>query len=257
MFSAVKPETKPETRVVVTATRRLSAGMIRVHFRADDLSAFEGSVCTDRFLRLEIPVGDGSTVCRTYTALEPSVAERTFAIDFVLHGDEGVAGRWAAHAGPGDVLTVRGPGGTYAPDPAADWHLLVGDESGLPAIRAALAALPADAVGYAVIEVPSAEHLQQVEAPAGVEVRWLDAQVDPPLATVVRELPWRLGRVHAFVHGEAEVTMQRIRPYLLHERGMPRGDLSISGYWRRGNTEDGFRTWKRSQAVDGQVAYAR
>ncbi|MEI7059057.1 siderophore-interacting protein [Nocardioides sp. CCNWLW239] len=257
MFRAVKPETKPDTRVVVTATRRLSAGMTRVYFRAEDMAAFVGSVCTDRFLRLEIPVGDGSTACRTYTALEPSVADGTLAVDFVHHGDEGVAGRWAATAGPGDVLTVRGPGGTYAPDPTADWHLLVGDESGLPAIRAALAVLPPDAVGYAVIEVPSAEHVQQVQAPAGVVVRWLDATVDPPLDAVVRELPWLVGRVHAFVHGEAEMTMQRIRPYLLRERGVPRGDVSISGYWRRGNNEDSFRTWKRTQSVDRQVAYAR
>ena len=256
MFRAVKPESKPETRVVVASTRRLSAGMTRVHFRAEDLSVFEGSVCTDRFVRLEIPVGDGSTVCRTYTALDPSVTEGTLAVDFVHHGDEGVAGRWAATAGVGDVLTMRGPGGTYAPDPAADWHLLVGDESGLPAIRAALAALPAEAVGYAVIEVPGADHLQSLAAPAGVEVRWVDATVDPPLETVVRELPWLLGRVHAFVHGEAEVTMQRIRPYLLRERGMPRGDLSISGYWRRGNNEDSFRVWKRGLAADPQVAYA-
>lgn len=256
MFRAVKPESKPETRVVVTSTQRLSAGMTRVHFRAEDLSAFAGSVCTDRFVRLVIPTSDGSTVVRTYTAVDPSVAEGTLAVDFVLHGDHGVAGRWAAGAQPGEVLTVRGPGGTYAPDPTADWHLLVGDESGLPAIRAALATLPADAVGYAVIEVPSSQHLQPLRAPAGVEVRWLDATVDPPLEDVVRELPWLLGRVHAFVHGEARVTMQRIRPYLLRDRGMPRGDLSISGYWRRGNSEDTFRTWKREQGADRQVAHA-
>jgi NADPH-dependent ferric siderophore reductase len=72
----------------------------------------------------------------------------------------------------------------------------------------------------------------------------------------VRELPWLLGRVHAFVHGEAEVTMQRIRPYLLRERGVPRGDLSISGYWRRGSNEDSFRTWKRAQRVEPVGAYA-
>lgn len=256
MFRAVKPESKPETRVVVTSTRRLSAGMTRVHFRAEDLSAFEGSVCTDRFVRLEIPVGDGATVCRTYTALEPSLAEGTLAVDFVHHGDEGVAGRWAATAAPGDVLTVRGPGGTYAPDPAADWHLLVGDESGLPAIRAALAALPADAVGHAVIEIPGADHLQPLAAPDGVEVRWVVAGVDPPLEAVVRELPWLLGRVHAFVHGEAGVTMRGIRPYLLSERAVPRGDLSISGYWRRGSSEDTFRRWKRGQRVEPVVAYA-
>ena len=199
---------------------------------------------------------DGSTVTRTYTAVDPSPAEGTFAVDFVLHGDEGVAGRWAATVRPGDGLTVRGPGGTYAPDLTADWHLLVGDESGLPAIRAALATLPADARGYAVIEVPSAVHRQPLEAPAGVEVRWVDALVDAPLEDVVRDLPWLLGRVHAFVHGESRVTMRRIRPYLLNERGMPRGDLSISGYWRRGNSEDAFRTWKRAQNTDRQAAYA-
>ncbi|TQL67814.1 NADPH-dependent ferric siderophore reductase [Nocardioides albertanoniae] len=256
MFRAVKPETKPETRVEVTSTQRLSPGMTRVHFRADDLSAFVGSVCTDRFLRLEIPLADGSTVVRTYTALDPSITEGTFAIDFVLHGDAGAAGCWAASTEPGEALTVRGPGGTYAPDPTADWHLLVGDESGLPAIRAALAALPADARGHAVIEVRSDDHRQPLAAPAGVEVRWVDAIFDPPLDDVVRELPWLLGRVHAFVHGEAGMTMRRIRPYLLRERGMPRGDLSISGYWRRGNSEDAFRSWKRAQASARPAAYA-
>ena len=45
----------------------------------------------------------------------------------------------------GDVLVFTGPSGGYRPDPAADWHLLVGDESALPAIAASLEALPADA----------------------------------------------------------------------------------------------------------------
>ena len=47
---------------------------------------------------------------------------------------------------PGDTVRLMGPGGAYAPDPAADWHLLAGDEAGLPALSAALEALPADAV---------------------------------------------------------------------------------------------------------------
>ena len=48
-------------------------------------------------------------------------------IDFVVHGDDGVAGPWAAAAQPGDELLLHGPGGAYAPDPDADWHLMVGD----------------------------------------------------------------------------------------------------------------------------------
>ena len=75
-------------------------------------------------------------------------AERgEISIDFVVHGEHGVAGPWAASVKPGDPAYLMGPSGAYAPDPAADWHLLAGDEAGLPAISAALEAMPPDAVG--------------------------------------------------------------------------------------------------------------
>ena len=50
--------------------------------------------------------------------------------------------------------------------------------------------------------------------------------------------------MHAFVHGEAAEVMHDIRPYLLKERGLDRDQVSISGYWRRGRSEEGFRQWK-------------
>src|SRR5690606_21164117 len=85
---------------------------------------------------------------RTYTvrAWDPDALELT--LDFVHHGDEGLAGPWAANARPGDELFMLGPGGGYAPDPGADWHLLAGDESALPAIAASLEALPEGARAY-------------------------------------------------------------------------------------------------------------
>jgi NADPH-dependent ferric siderophore reductase len=254
---------KPQTHLVVTATERLSPGMVRLRFRSDDLGAFAGSTFTDRYVKLVFETPDGP-VLRTYTALEPdhdaTTGEGTVAIDFVIHGTDGVAGPWAARARPGDTLVARGPGGAYSPDPAADWHLLAGDEAGLPAIRAALAALPADARGYAVVEVPGPDHEQELVKPDGVELTWLHtgsathhAAEDavgavPELEAVVRALPWLEGRVHAFVHGEAQTVMHGIRPYLVKERGLPRADVSISGYWRRGRTEESFREWKRELA---------
>ena len=66
-----------------------------------------------------------------------------------------------------------GPSGAYAPDPAADWHLLAGDESALPAIGAALEALPANAIGKAFIEVAGPEDEIPLTAPEGVEVSWV------------------------------------------------------------------------------------
>jgi NADPH-dependent ferric siderophore reductase len=234
--------------------------MVRLRFRAEDLSAFAGSLFTDRYVKLAFELEDGP-VLRTYTALEPDVAAGTLAIDFVVHGTEGVAGPWAVSARPGDVVVARGPGGAYTPDPAADWHLLAGDEAGLPAIRAALAALPAEARGHVVLEVPSADHEQPLEHPEGVTVTWLHTGgtahhaleaaegAEPALVGAVRALPWLPGRVQAFVHGEARTVMHGIRPYLLAERGLPREDVSISGYWRRGRTEESFREWKRDLAA--------
>lgn len=258
---------KPLTELTVTATERVSPGMVRVRFAAVDPAAFAEafgpSRFTDRYVKLVFEGEDGSRALRTYTALDPDVAAGTLTIDFVVHGtgDEGLAGPWALSARPGDRISVRGPGGAYAPDPAADWHLFAGDESGLPAIRAALAALPADARGYAVVEVPDATHEQALPAPAGVEVTWVhggttthEAMVDasgqePPLLAAVRRLAWLPGRVQAFVHGEAQVVMHGVRPYLLREREVPRADVSISGYWRRGRTEEAFREWKAQLAA--------
>jgi len=241
------------TELVVASREQLTPGMVRVRFTAADpadfAEAFGASAFTDRYVKLVFPQADGGSVVRTYTALDPDVAAATLAIDFVVHGTEGIAGPWAAGAEPGERIMVRGPGGAYAPDAAADWHLLACDEAGLPAVRAALAALPPDAHGYAVVQVPADAHRQPLAGPVGVTVSWV---VDPDpgaLADAVRALSWLPGRVHAFVHGEAETVMHGIRPYLLRERAVPRGDVSISGYWRRGRTEEGFREWKRDLAA--------
>jgi NADPH-dependent ferric siderophore reductase len=237
------------TELTVVSTERLSPGMVRVRFRGD-LAAFEGSPFTDRYVKLFFPSDSDRPTLRTYTVADLDPAAGTLAIDFVVHGDQGIAGPWAAAARPGDTISVRGPGGAYAPDPTADWHLLAGDEAAIPALRAALATLPADARGYAVIEVDGPSYEQDVVAPPGVALTWLHrADPDHPgLAGAVRALPWLEGRVHAFVHGEAHVVMHEVRPYLLAERGVPREDLSISGYWRQGRTEEAFREWKAQLA---------
>jgi NADPH-dependent ferric siderophore reductase len=242
-----------------------------VWFHSDDLSAFVGSVSTDRYVKLVFPkpgvvypepldvralrgtmAPEDLPVVRTYTAIYPDIEAGTVAIDFVIHGDEGVAGPWAATAQPGDTLMVNGPGGRYAPDPAADWHLLVGDESAVPAISAALAALAdaaPDAVARVVVEVDSAAHEPPLAelGPTGAEIVFVhrDANAgNSALVDSVRNLGWLPGRVQVFAHGEADAIMHGLRPYLLSERGLLRDQVSISGYWRRGSTEEGFREWK-------------
>ena len=168
-------------------------------------------------------------------------------LDFVVHGDEGVAGPWAAAAKVGDPVRFQGPGGGYAPDPEAAWHLLAGDESALPAIAAALEGMPAGAIVKAFIEVEDAAEEQKLETPADAEITWLRRDGRPvgeALVAAVRRLTFPAGEVHAFVHGEATF-VKDLRALLRVERGLPMSRLSISGYWRRGLNEDGWQSSKR------------
>jgi NADPH-dependent ferric siderophore reductase len=223
-----------------------------------DVDALPQPLTLDSFN--ELPV-EQRPVVRTYTVRRVDAEHREIAIDFVVHGEHGVAGPWAASATPGQPAYLTSPNGAYAPDPAADWHLLAGDEAAVPAIGAALEALPDNAIGKVFIEVAGPEDKIALRAPAGVEVRWIYrggradlvsedlAGDNAPLIAAVKEATWLPGQVQVFIHGEAQAVMHSLRPYIRKERGVDATwASSISGYWRRGRTEETFRQWKRELA---------
>ncbi|KRF17985.1 hypothetical protein ASG90_06610 [Nocardioides sp. Soil797] len=266
------------TLLTVTSTEQLTPHLVRVHFTGD-LAHFAESSETDRYvklifkqpgvdypepldmkaLRATLPA-DQLPVVRTYTVRTLDVAAGSLSIDFVVHGDDGVAGPWAAAAATGDELLANGPGGGYAPRAEADWHLLACDEAGLPAVAAAIDALPDDAVARVLVEVAGEDDVIELDEGANVEVTWLlrgapshdvpdeRAGRNAPLVQAVRDLEWLPGTVQVFVHGEAAAVMHGIRPFLFTERGLAREAVSISRYWRRGRTEEGFREWKQELA---------
>jgi NADPH-dependent ferric siderophore reductase len=187
---------------------------------------------------------------RTYTvrAYDETAAELT--LDFVYHGDEGLAGPWAAAARPGDLVIFLGPGGGYAPDPAADWHLLVGDESALPAIARALERIPSGVPAHAFVEMANAAEEQPLASAADLHVTWVHRESiggvrGEALVTAVREAELPNGQVHAFLHGEAGFVKQ-LRHHLRFERGVTKEALSVSGYWRLGRDDEGWRAEKAS-----------
>ncbi|SDQ22299.1 siderophore-interacting protein [Microbacterium sp. cf332] len=239
---------RPSIELEVVATERLSAQLVRVTLGGDGFAGFENRPETDKYVKLKFttPAPESAPVTRTYTVRSVDAVAGTLSIDFVVHGDEGLAGPWAGRAQVGERIELMGPGGGYAPDAAADWHLLAGDLSAVPAIAAALEALPADATGRAFIEVESDEAILPLAAPAGIEVEWIvDAGHDPDaLAAVVRQCDWHAGDVQVFAHGERE-SMKALRRVLFDERGLDRARVSLSGYWARGRTEDRFQAEKR------------
>lgn len=222
-----------------------------------DVASLPQPLTLDSFAGL--PAEHQPTV-RTYTVRRVDPEAREITVDFVVHGEHGVAGSWAAAAQSGDTLHLMGPSGAYSPDPAADWHLFAGDEAGLPAISAALEALPPNAVGKAFIEVAGPEDEIELIAPDSVEITWIyrggradlvgeDRAGDhAPLVEAVTTALWLPGQVQVFIHGEAQAVMHNLRPYIRKERGVEAKWASISGYWRRGRTEETFRQWKRELA---------
>ncbi|OKJ96934.1 FAD-binding protein [Streptomyces sp. CB03234] len=253
-----------EARVV--RTERLTPHMVRIVLGGEGLAGFAADEFTDHYIKLIFPAA-GVTypepfdmarireefpreqwpTTRTYTVRAWDADQLELTVDFVVHGDEGLAGPWAARAQVGETVRFLGPGGGYAPDPAADWHLLVGDESALPAIAASLERLPEGAVGHAFIEVESQDEEQKIALPSGVELRWLHRggrPVGDALLAAVRDLDFPPGDVHAFVHGEAGF-VKDLRRHLRLERQVPRERLSISGYWRLGQTDEAWRAVKR------------
>ncbi|KAB2380517.1 siderophore-interacting protein [Actinomadura montaniterrae] len=253
-------------RGTVLRTERLTPHMIRVVLGGEGLAGFGAGAFTDHYVKLlfpqpgveypepfdmekvraEMPRDQWPSV-RTYTvrAWDPDAVELT--IDFVHHGDKGIAGPWAASVRPGEEIFFNGPGGAYAPSADAGWHLLVGDESALPAIAASLERIPAGAPARVFIEVAGPEEEQDLRAPAGTELVWLHrngGQVGDLLVEAVQKLDFPEGDVHAFVHGEANF-VKALRRHLRVDRGLPMERLSISGYWRRGRDEDGWQSSKR------------
>ncbi|WP_431232785.1 siderophore-interacting protein [Mycolicibacterium psychrotolerans] len=265
----------------VVSTEQLAPHMVRVVLGGTGFDTFTPGEFTDSYVKFvfvrddidvaslphpltldsfkDTPAEQQPTV-RTYTVRRVDPEARQITVDFVVHGEHGVAGPWAASAKPGDTIYLMGPGGAYAPDPAADWHLFAGDEAGLPAISAALEALPPNAVGKAFIEVAGPEDEVELNAPESVAINWIyrggradlvgddRAGDNAPLIEAVTTTLWLPGQVQVFIHGEAQAVMHNLRPYIRKERGVDAKWASISGYWRRGRTEETFKQWKRELA---------
>src|SRR5215213_8639390 len=171
----------------------LTPRMARIVLGGDALEGFGAGAFTDHYVKLLFPpLGAPYTApfdpaaikaelprehwprMRTYTVRAWDAERRRLTIDFVAHGDSGVAGPWAAAARPGDRLQLAGPGGAYAPDPEADWHLMVGDASVLPAIGASLERVPPGIPVHVLVEIEDASDRIELETPGDLHLRWVD-----------------------------------------------------------------------------------
>lgn len=275
------PRRRPRIPMTATVrrTEQISPSMVRVVLGGDELGRFTPSPSTDSYVKLvflaagfeyprpldlgavrETLPPEAAPRLRTYTVRAFDAERAELTLDVVVHGDEGLAGPWARNASVGDEVLLLGPGGGYAPDPSAAWHLLIGDESALPAIAVAAEALPSTARAHVVVEVAHAGDEISLDVPPAAHVTWVHRDGRRPgegLVAAVRQLSWPEGLPQAFVHGEAGF-VRELRRWLLVDRGVPREQISISGYWRLGTDDEGWRAakadWNRVVEDDERLA---
>lgn len=234
--------------LTVLSNESLTPHMRRIRLHGDSLSGFPDDQ-ESGYVKLMLEGEDDSKpVLRSYTIRAFSAENRELTLDFVDHGDSGPASAWARRAAPGDPAVVRGPGEKKLADPDADWFLLAGDMSALPALAVNLEQLPAQARGYALIEVLTEADRQEIEVPGGVDVRWIvnenNEQENTILADAIRDLEWLPGTPYPWFAGEFN-TMRLVRRYFRDEKGIDKRAMYVSSYWKIGETDEGMKRAKR------------
>jgi NADPH-dependent ferric siderophore reductase len=207
--------------------------MRRVTVQSDAMIGLELRPAQD--VELHLVDASGRRVKRRYTirTARPDVGE--LDLDVLLHGDW-AGSVWGATAATGDAVSFQGPRGKLQLT-SADWHLLVGDESALPAIAAICEALPEREVAIAVIEVQDAT--DEVPIP-NADVHWVRRGSAVPgapdrLLPVVESLDWPSGAGHGYLMGETR-SMVALRA-VLEARGLAHEAIFVKGYWNVGRPD--------------------
>ncbi|MEM6503246.1 MAG: siderophore-interacting protein [Cyanobacteria bacterium P01_C01_bin.89] len=253
---------KPNYRAItVKDSVKITPNMQRVTFTGDDLADFPENYESGYVKLLFSPQGQAIAnkeqaqekhLKRTYTVRAFNKENNELAIDFSLHGSKnGPAATWANSTKPGDKILMGGPGPTKLVDNQADWFLLVGDMSGLPALACNLEQLPDDAQGYAVIEVTSETDKQDLKAPDGLSIKWVinEKPGENPEALLgeIKALSWKAGNPYVWVACEFGA-MKNIRAYMKNSRGIENDNIYISSYWKFDRTEEEHKVDKRIDA---------
>lgn len=228
----------------------VSPGFRRITLGIDGLDDFAASCTTADALKLYLPRNGAVATepramgltpwnrdvdVRAYTVrhLRREVSE--LDLDIYLHGNS-PGSNWARSIKSGDAIGFIGPRHDYKPGPEADWQILVGDESSLPAIAAILESLPAGTRAAAFVELADPTDAPNIAMQADASITWLDrgsasAASSTRLEEAVASFATPAGRGFGWVAGHS-AAVKRIRAILGSVHGLERDQIFAMGYWR-------------------------
>ncbi|MEM7564712.1 MAG: siderophore-interacting protein [Pseudomonadota bacterium] len=191
-------------------------------------------------------------VMRTYSIRAQDVEAGEITVDFAMHADTGgIAIDWASKAKPEDTMPIAGPGTVKMAPPDADWYLIAGDMTGLPAAVCNIERLSSKAKGFAVLEITAEEDKQDIALPEGIELIWVinpsPHELNNKLLDTIKQLNWMAGKPFVWTACEFD-TMRALRSYYRSERKVDKNKFYLSSYWRAGRTEDQHKVDKSNDA---------
>lgn len=183
--------------------------------------------------------GSPKPIMRDYTPRRVDREAGELDIEFVLHGD-GPAGLWAAQARPGQLLGFGGPRGSFVVPTGFDWHLLVGDDTALPAIARRLEELPAGTRAIVVAEVADASAQPALSSAAALQVHWLHRGSAPAgraglMLQALQGLERPAGEGYVWGAGEA-AEIAAVRAHLVQAWQIDKHRIRAASYWKHGAT---------------------
>ncbi|WP_299196974.1 siderophore-interacting protein [uncultured Amphritea sp.] len=230
----------------------ISPNMRRITVYGEGIAQYPENAAGN-YIKLVFPQEDEQKPClRTYTISQIDYEQCTMELDFVIHTDGGPASVWADSARPGDTIQIGGPGPGKPISLPADWFLIAGDMTAMPAIRNNLKQLPEDARGYLVLEIISEEDkaaLDAITIPAALEVIWI---INPEpgdlkkFSDAILQLPWLAGQPSVWIAAELEEVL-KARSHIKTQPPIEKGKMYISSYWQHGMTEDRHKVAKKEQ----------
>lgn len=243
--SALAPPPSPERRVQrvrhelhrrdveVVRVEPLGPHFVSITFHAPSLAGFRSDSFDDHVKFMIDGPSPDEPVRRDYTPRRFDAARRELTIEFALHGD-GPAADWARQAQVGQRAVIGGPRGSMIIPADYDWHLLVGDDSALPAISRRLEELPAGTRAIVIAQAAEPAGQRELASAATVQAQWVDS--GQAMVQALRELQLPGGEGYAWCAGEAAV-MAQLRNVLLAEKRHPKEAMKVAVYWKPGASD--------------------
>lgn len=259
----LKPAKRKVLHVQVVASKQLSPTFLRVTLGGDALRYFQ-PMGFDQWFRLFLPNEHGvfepptrsdglwmaqymlkskdtRPIGRNYTVRHFRTTGvhgdgPELDVDFAVHtdgdGQTGPATQWAMNASPGDQAAILDEGISYQPTPDAQWQVLIGDETALPAITRILTDAPRDLRAEVFLEIPHPEDAQDVDAPEHAKIHWLPrTKSDRGALEALRAADLPTTRGYAFAAG-GNTLATTARRHLVDDRGFAKDAVTFTGYWR-------------------------